>query len=42
VRLHGPRLTLTEHLVPADHGAFIFVLPADTAMAWRLRLEFTR
>lgn len=42
VRLYGPHVTMTDHLVPADHGAYIFVLPANTDMGWHLRLKFAR
>ena len=27
---------MTDHLVPADHGAFIFVLPANADMRLRI------
>jgi len=42
VRLQGPHVTMTDRLVPADHGAYIFVLPANTDMGWRPQLKFAR
>jgi hypothetical protein len=42
VRLRGAARTMTEHLVEADHGAFMFVLAANAEAARRLRLEFAR
>jgi len=42
VRLRNAAGTRTEHLVEADHGAFIFVLAANAEAAGRLRLEFAR
>jgi hypothetical protein len=43
VRLAGPRGAITEHLVAADHGGFVFVLPADGVDANSLhpRVTFT-
>jgi hypothetical protein len=42
VRLRSAAGTRTEHLVAADHGAFMFVLAANAGAAGRLRLEFAR
>jgi hypothetical protein len=42
VVLHGTRRTMTEHLVPSDHGAFMYVLPASADTSGRLRLQFGR
>jgi hypothetical protein len=33
---------MTEHLVPSDHGAFMYVLPASADTSGRLRLQFGR
>ncbi len=41
-RLRSAAGTVTEHLVAADHGAFIFVLPASAELSGRVRLEFGR
>lgn len=42
VRLLADTSTLSERLVEADHGAFIFVLPASADTRGRIRLEFDR
>jgi hypothetical protein len=41
-RLRTANTTVTEHLVEADHEAFIFVLPANEDTSGRFRLEFAR
>jgi hypothetical protein len=40
VRLRSAAGTVTEHLVEADHGAFLFVLPANADPSGRIRLHF--